>query len=107
MAKDNVETEVKLYVPDLAAVARRLESVGATISAPRVLERNVRYDTRTGDFNTTSTVLRLRQDTRVRLTYKDGESLQGEYGSSRFEAEVRSAISRIWKRSSASWVLSL
>ncbi len=44
MAKENVETEVKLYVPDLAAVARRFEAVGATISAPRVLERNVRYD---------------------------------------------------------------
>ena len=88
MAKDNVETEVKLYVPDLAAVARRLAAVGATISAPRVLERNVRYDNTAGDFNATSTVLRLRQDTRVRLTYKDGEKLIGQYGSSRFEAEV-------------------
>jgi adenylate cyclase class 2 len=88
MAKENVETEVKLYVPDLAAVARRLESVGAAISAPRVLERNVRYDNAAGDFNATSTVLRLRQDARVRLTYKDGEKLVGQYGSSRFEAEV-------------------
>ncbi|MFN8564157.1 MAG: hypothetical protein U0703_21645 [Anaerolineae bacterium] len=34
-------------------------------------------------------MLRLRAgDTRARLTYKDGERLSGEYGSSRFEAEV-------------------
>jgi adenylate cyclase, class 2 len=88
MAKDHVETEVKLYVPDLAAVARKLADQHAPISAPRVLERNIRYDNAAGDFDRTNTVLRLRQDSRARLTYKDGEKLIGEYGSSRFEAEV-------------------
>lgn len=88
MAKDNVETEVKLYVPDLAAVARRLEAVGATISAPRVYERNVRYDDAARTFATGGTVLRLRQDTRARLTYKDGDRQIGKHGSSRFETEV-------------------
>ena len=28
MAKDNVETEVKLYVSDLGAVAQRVEAAG-------------------------------------------------------------------------------
>ncbi|MFN8452924.1 MAG: class IV adenylate cyclase [Anaerolineae bacterium] len=88
MASDNVENEVKLYVPDLAAVARRVEAAGGTLKAPRVYERNVRYDDAARSFNASGTVLRLRQDTRARLTYKDGERLSGEYGSSRFEAEV-------------------
>src|SRR5664279_4951443 len=88
MAKDNVETELKLYVPLLNAVARKIETAGGKISAPRILERNVRYDDDARDFDQTGTVLRLRQDTRARLTYKDGERLLGEYGTSRFEAEV-------------------
>ena len=41
-----------------------------------------------GEFKQAGTVLRLRQDTRARLTYKDGEKLLGKFGSSRFEAEV-------------------
>lgn len=88
MAKENVETELKLYVPFLNAVARRIEAAGGTISAPRVYERNIRYDNAAGEFGKAGTVLRLRQDTRARLTYKDGERLLGEYGSSRTEVEV-------------------
>jgi adenylate cyclase class 2 len=88
LAKDNVETELKLYVRDLQTVALRVEAAGGTLKAPRVYERNVRYDDDQGSFNAAGTVLRLRQDTRARLTYKDGERLQGEFGSSRFEAEV-------------------
>lgn len=88
MAKDNVENELKLYVPDLERVMRRVEAAGGTLKAPRVLERNIRYDDDARSFNASGTVLRLRQDTRARLTYKDGERLFGEYGSSRFEAEV-------------------
>ncbi len=89
MAKQsNYETEVKLYVHDLNAVARQLEAVGAVLTAPRVLETNVRYDNAAGGFNESGTVLRLRQDSRARLTYKDGERVAGEFGSTRFEAEV-------------------
>src|SRR3982751_296351 len=88
MAKDNVETELKLYIPFLNAVARKIEAEGGTISAPRVLERKVRYDNAANEFAANNTTLRLRMDTRARLTYKDGERKLGEYGSSRFEAEV-------------------
>jgi adenylate cyclase class 2 len=88
MAKDNVENEIKLYVPFLNALARRIEAAGGKISAPRVLEKNVRYDNAAGEFDSTGTVLRLRMDSRARLTYKDGERLMGEYGSSRTEIEV-------------------
>lgn len=88
MAKDNVENEVKLYVRDLDSVAQRIAAAGGTLKAPRVLERNLRFDDAQGSFSAAGTVLRLRLDTRARLTYKDGERLYGEYGSSRFEAEV-------------------
>jgi adenylate cyclase, class 2 len=88
MAQDNIETEVKLYVPDLESVAKRLETLGAKITAPRILERNTRYEDLGGWIASSGTVIRLRQDTRVRLTYKDGERTQGEFGSSRYEAEV-------------------
>jgi adenylate cyclase class 2 len=82
-----VETEVKLYVPDLAAVAARLASAGAELESPRVFERNVRYENARGSFTEESVVLRLREDTRVRLTYK--EAPRAENGIvSRFEAEV-------------------
>ncbi len=81
------ETEVKLYVPDLSAVQARLEQLGAVLAAPRVYERNVRYE----DAQTTLTgrgiVVRLRQDSRVRLTYKEsGQAVNGIL--SRYEAEV-------------------
>lgn len=88
MAKDNVENEIKLYVPFLNAVARKIEAVGGKVTAPRVLEKNIRYDNAAGEFDAAGTVLRLRMDSRARLTYKDGERLLGEYGSSRAEVEV-------------------
>ncbi|MDZ4769471.1 MAG: class IV adenylate cyclase [Chloroflexota bacterium] len=82
------ETEVKVIVSDLDAIAARIEAAGGILASPRVLERNVRYDNASGDFAESGTVLRMRQDSRARLTYKEGDKLQGKYGSTRFEAEV-------------------
>lgn len=82
------ETEVKLYVPDLEAVKARVEAAGGVLSAPRVFERNVRYDNAQGWLSEKGSVLRLRWDTRARLTYKDGKRVAGQHGSTRFEAEV-------------------
>lgn len=81
------ETEVKLYVPDLAAVQARLEAQGAALTAPRVFERNVRYEDAAHSFASRGIVLRLRQDSRARLTYKDG-GVAHDGLISRFEAEV-------------------
>ncbi len=87
MANNYNETEVKLYVPDLAAVQERLEAAGAKLSAPRVYERNVRYDNEERTMTPHGMVVRLREDTRVRLTYKDDGSVVDGI-TSRFEAEV-------------------
>jgi adenylate cyclase class 2 len=85
-----IETEIKLHVPDLAAMEARLNAAGAELAAPRVFEANVRYDDADGRLRARNIVLRLRQDTRVRLTYKeDLASADGSSDShSRFEAEV-------------------
>jgi len=83
------ETEVKFYVPDLRAVERRLLTLGAHLRAPRVYERNVRYDDTGYSLETTGSVLRLRQDTRVRLTYKGkGRVENGILSRTEIEVEV-------------------
>ena len=83
----NVEVEVKFLVDDLEAVRRRLVAAGATTGAPRVHERNVRFDTADGALLARQALLRLRQDSRGRLTYK-GLSDQ-DAGS---EAKIREEI---------------
>lgn len=89
MTNNYTETEVKLYVPDLAVVARRLDEVGAKLTKPRVYEINVRYDDARGKLRRGRKVLRLRRDSRVRLTYKDESGVEISGGArSRYEAEV-------------------
>lgn len=83
------EIEVKLYVPDLQAVAGKLETLGAALTAPRVFERNVRYENADKTLTASGIVVRLRQDTRARLTYKEPSQDAGDTEiPSRFEAEV-------------------
>jgi adenylate cyclase class 2 len=86
----HTETEVKLHVPHLEVVQVRLERLGATLVIPRVYERNVRYDNPAHTLTPAGIVLRLRQDTRIRLTYKDDASVQDGIVS-RFEAEVEAS----------------
>ena len=90
MSKGYSEIEVKLAVDDLAAVARQLKSAGAELAAPRVYERNVRYDDESGSMDRNDTVLRLREDDRIRLTYKaplePAAATRGVH--QRFEVEV-------------------
>jgi adenylate cyclase, class 2 len=82
------ETEIKLYVPDLEAVALGLTELGAELRAPRVFERNVRYENAEKTLTDAKIVVRLRQDTCVRLTYKEPPQLIDGNIPSRFEAEV-------------------
>lgn len=83
------EVELKLYVRDLAGVRRRLEGVGAMLESPRTYERNFRYDDAARSLSHNGDVLRLRQDARVRLTYKAGKgAVRNSDAVSRYEAEV-------------------
>lgn len=70
------ELEVKFYIPDLAGLQARLESLGAQLVQPRVHETNLRFDTPAGELTRSYRVLRLRQDAQARLTYKGPGSEQ-------------------------------
>jgi adenylate cyclase class 2 len=86
---NNTETEVKLYVPHLEWVQVQLERSGAKLTAPRVYERNVRYENAAKSLTANGIVVRLRQDTRARLTYKEGGSAQdGIVSRTELEVEV-------------------
>ncbi len=88
MAHDNVENEVKISVDDLQKVAEKLRAHNATLTGERVFERNVRYEDATESLTPAGRVLRLRQDTRARLTYKAPGSGNQNGVLSRTELEV-------------------
>lgn len=67
---DGHEQEVKFCVRNLAALQARLTRLGAVLLQPRTLERNLRFDTPDQALARRHEVLRLRQDTAARLTYK-------------------------------------
>jgi adenylate cyclase class 2 len=72
----DLEIEVKFYVRDLAAVEARLRKSAALLVQPRTHEINLRFDTPTGDLARSYRVLRLRQDTAARMTYKGPSQIQ-------------------------------
>ena len=86
MASNDQEVEVKFPVRDLPGIAARLEALGARITAPRVLEINLRFDTPDGALSKERRVLRLRQDAGAVMTFK-GPSQPGESVSVRQEIE--------------------
>lgn len=78
MASSDKELEVKFYLPDLASLRAHLEAASAQLVQPRVHEINLRFDTPSGELARGYRVLRLRQDTAARLTYKGpGELVDG------------------------------
>lgn len=81
------ETEVKLHVPDFAPTITRLKVAGAELESERIFERNVRYEDAAQTLTGRGIVLRLREDTRIRLTYKEPPQV-AEGMMARFEAEV-------------------
>jgi adenylate cyclase, class 2 len=83
-----LETEIKLYVPDLNAVIQRLESIGGKLVHPRVFEYNVRYENAEKTLTPSGIVIRLRRDAVTRLTFKSPGSVAGDAIRTRFEAEV-------------------
>lgn len=88
MSKNNVETEVKIHVDDLAAIERKLQALHAELSAERVYERDLRYEDDHNTLTPAKRVLRLRQDTRARLTYKEPFDKNAPDSASRTELEI-------------------
>lgn len=84
----HLEIEAKLLVKDLALIESRLAVMGASLRHERVFERNIRYDTPDQALTQQGIILRLREDDRVRLTFKGPFESIVEGLQTRFEAEV-------------------
>ena len=69
IAPENLEIEVKFYVPDTTEMHFRLTKLGAT-ARPEVNETNIRYEDSDNTLKTNGKLLRLRKDGSCRLTYK-------------------------------------
>ena len=86
---ENQELEVKFNITSLACVQRKLLALGAVLEQAEVLETNLRFDTPQADFTRTGQAIRLRQDTRARLTYK---GLGTEAGGVRLRQEIEFVV---------------
>ena len=67
---DDQELEVKFYLANRRELETRIRDLGASRSSIRSFEINLRFDTPDGSLGASQKVLRLRQDTRARLTFK-------------------------------------
>ena len=72
MSDNGQETEAKFYVQDLERIQARLQDMEARPLQGRVLEKNIRFDLPDASLRAGRRVLRLRYDTKARLTYKGG-----------------------------------
>jgi len=80
------EIEVKFCIRNTKAVEDKLIKMGAILVQPRTHEYNLRFDTPDRQLMRTRQVLRLRRDSRVRLTFKGQAEWQGRI-SARKEIE--------------------
>ena len=87
----NLEVEVKFLVADLTAVRQSLLSLGATIKKERVFERNVRFDTPDEQLLQRLELLRLRQDTAVKVTFK-GPAIEDITSEAKVREEIEIVV---------------
>ena len=87
MNPENIEREVKFLVDGFEPIETILKDLGANITQPRTYEINYRFDTEDRSLEKEKKILRLRQDTKSRLTFKgSGEIRNGIHA--RHEVEV-------------------
>lgn len=82
------ETEIKLAVPNLAAMRQRVRHSGFIVACPRLLEQNLVFDTPAGSLRKSGELLRLRtKGGRWWLTWKGPTGAPGRH-KSRTEIET-------------------
>ena len=81
------ETEVKFFVKDLARVEMRLRELKAHLIQARVHEVNLRFDNANSDLRKELKVLRLRNDTEAKFTFKGPNDERNDGVLSRKEIE--------------------
>jgi adenylate cyclase class 2 len=83
------EIEAKFYISDLDGIRARLQNLEARLIQERILETNIRFDLPDGGLRSEGRVLRLRQDTEAKLTYKGaGTNEQGVLSRTEIEFSV-------------------
>jgi len=82
-----IEKEAKFYIRELEKARHDVLALGAVCTQPVTFESNLRFDTPEKTLTASLQVLRLRQDTHARLTYK-GPADAGSSISARPEYEV-------------------
>lgn len=96
MNSENLEVEVKFLINDLAAFRQRLLAAAAVLVKPRVYERNIRLDTADEALRQRDELLRLRQDSAVRLTFK-GPSLHAMTSEAKVREEIEVEVTDLPK----------
>lgn len=87
---ENQELEVKFLVSDLPAFEHKVQTLGAELSQPRTHEVNLRFDTPGESLRQKACVLRLRQDSAARLTFKGPSQ---SFGGARLRQEIEFVVS--------------
>ena len=77
MSSKDTELEVKFYLTRPKELEEKLIALGAQLKDPRVHEINLRFDTPDLSLLNTGRLLRLRTDSRARVTYKGLGSIEG------------------------------
>jgi adenylate cyclase class 2 len=77
MSGTGQELEVKFYLNHPDRLQSRLEALGARLEQPSTHEINLRFDTPALDLLNSGRLLRLRQDTAARITYKGPGRVEG------------------------------
>ena len=70
---DKLEIEVKFYLGDIESVRDSIKKIGGTFQG-RSFEKNIRFENADNGLVLENSLLRLRQDTKARLTYKSRPS---------------------------------
>lgn len=94
---ENIEKEAKFYIREPKKVEADLVALGARCTQLRTMEVNLRFDTPDRTLSASFQVLRLRLDTRARLTYK-GPADTNSVVSARPEFEVEISDLQIGQR---------
>lgn len=84
-----VEVEVKFWTADFDLVREALSTAGATLIYPRYYEQNIVYDSPQETLRNRQQIIRLRQDQKMKLTFKGPVSAELEAQS---EAKIREEI---------------
>ena len=87
---EQLETEIKFYLADLSSIRQRIMEMGAH-SRGRSFESNIRFEDRHRNLKKQKSLLRLRQDRKVRLTYKS--TPPGDNGQFKIMKELEVEVS--------------